>query len=384
MKKTSKTSKTLKIHPLCAAVPAMADADFNNLIADINEHGLIDPITVYQGQVLDGRHRLKACKKLNIEPSFIEYDGDNPRSFVISKNKMRRHLNESQRALWAARLETTTWGGKREQDPNLDLDEVSRYDASKELEVSRASIASAKKVDREADKEVVKAVEQGKVRVSDAANIVHADKEDQREALQRAMDDRDKTLTSGLNSINNERISEQTMPELPAEQYRVVVIDPPWPIDAGYDRPNRLKQSAGPPYPTMSVDEIKAMKLPLADDAFIFLWTIQTWLDESFDVMKAWGVERMFTMIWRKPHGLQVKGRPQSNAEFIQAGRVGKPKFKDLTNFQMAFNAPKQKEHSTKPDEFYQTIKRVTAGPRLDMFSRREIDGFDSWGKEAK
>ena len=387
MKKTSKTSKTLKIHPLCAMFPEMDEAAFNELVADIGANGLIHPIVTLGNKILDGRHRWRACKQLGVKPETIKYEGDDAQEFVIDKNRRRRHLSETQLAAWAATMVTSKVGGDRKSKDHLAgrlNDLVTEDDAAEMLDISKRTVTRGVKVLREGAPEVFKAMELDEVSVNDAENIAEESHADQREALKGKKEGTYKTLTAGIESIKNKRVSEKTMPKLPAKKYRVVVVDPPWDIKFFMDRSTALKQNAGTPYPTMSLDEIKAMKLPLADDAFVFLWTIQQYLEASFDALKAWGVERMFTMAWIKPHGPQTKGRPLSNMEFIQVGRVGKPAFRTTKQFAMAFDGAWKKEHSKKPDEFYQTIRRVTAGPRLDMFSRRNIDGFDAWGKEAK
>jgi N6-adenosine-specific RNA methylase IME4 len=46
------------------------------------------------------------------------------------------------------------------------------------------------------------------------------------------------------------------------------------------------------------------------------------------------------------------------------------------------FNA-KVREHSRKPEEFYELVKTVSPGPRLDMFAREAHDGYESWGNET-
>ena len=131
---------SMKPHALATLLPPMDEQSFNALVEDVRVNGLLAPIVTFENKILDGRNRFVACFVANVEPRFEPYAGDDPLGFVISLNLKRRHLNESQRAHVAARLETTKHGGTR-QDANLHL-EISRADAARLLNVSERSIAS--------------------------------------------------------------------------------------------------------------------------------------------------------------------------------------------------------------------------------------------------
>ena len=75
-------------------------------------------------------------------------------------------------------------------------------------------------------------------------------------------------------------------------------------------------------------------------------------------------------------------GLPQHNSESALYARKGSAVFVDTTDLKTCFAAPRT-AYSEKPDVFYTMVRRVTAGRRLDMFGRRVIDGFASWGYEA-
>lgn len=161
--------------------------------------------------------------------------------------------------------------------------------------------------------------------------------------------------------------------------YDVVVIDPPWPMQK-IERDERPNQSEFD-YPVMTEQQITGITLPCAEDAHVFLWTTQKFLPMAFRILETWGLKYVLCMVWHKPGGFQPYGLPQYNAEFCLYAKKGNPKFIDTKDFNVCFNAPR-KEHSVKPVEFYDTIKRITAGRRIDMFARDTKDGFDSWGNE--
>jgi hypothetical protein len=80
----------------------MTSEAFGSLVADIKNNGLIEPIVLFEGKIIDGRHRYEACRLAGIEPRFAEYTGDDPLQFVRSLNVHRRHLSESQAAVEVA------------------------------------------------------------------------------------------------------------------------------------------------------------------------------------------------------------------------------------------------------------------------------------------
>src|SRR5262249_50226484 len=86
-----------QFHPVADMFPLMEGEEFDALGADIKANGLVEDIVLYEGMILDGRHRYRACLAAGVEPRFTDYRGDDPTAYVMSANIRRRHLNAEQR-----------------------------------------------------------------------------------------------------------------------------------------------------------------------------------------------------------------------------------------------------------------------------------------------
>lgn len=164
--------------------------------------------------------------------------------------------------------------------------------------------------------------------------------------------------------------------------YRCIVIDPPWPMKKirREVRPKQVEMD----YKTMSIDEIKEFPLKKFmhnDGCHIYLWTTQKFLRDSFDVFEAWGVKFQCLMTWVKNVGFTPYSWMYST-EHVLFGACGNiPLLRK--GIRLDFNA-KVREHSRKPDEFYDIVRLVSSGPRVDIFSREKREGFDVWGYETE
>jgi hypothetical protein len=161
----------------------MPDADLASLAHDIRERGLLDPVTILDGMVLDGRNRLRACELAGVEPRTVEWAGrGDPAGWVLSKNLRRRHLDTSQRAMVAAKLvdyyaveaaqrqEATrarplTKVGAEMPAPSEDAGRA-RDHAARALNVSARSVQNAVTVVRNGTEALVGTVERGALPVS--------------------------------------------------------------------------------------------------------------------------------------------------------------------------------------------------------------------------
>jgi len=172
--------------------------------------------------------------------------------------------------------------------------------------------------------------------------------------------------------------------------YRTIAADPPWTPDLGgtwgarvdKGRPQRF-------YKTMTLDAIKSLHVPSANQAHLYLWAITPHVDWGFEVARAWGFEPVTMFTWCKP-GLGV-GRFRCNTEHVivarKGSRHGNP-FGQGGRVSQAtagtcFNWPRG-AHSEKPQAFFDLAETLSPGPRLEMFARRPHVGWDAWGDEVE
>ena len=162
----------LQIHPAAEVFPLLEGAEFEALVEDIRTNGLRMPILLdHQDRLLDGRNRLRACRAAGIEPRF-EYwdDGADPLDVVISQNVRRRHLNESQRAMVAARLLPQIKVVQKDATSSLNVGRHGRAGiVAGMLGVSHALVERARKVLGSGNADLIHAVDSGQLRVSAAA-----------------------------------------------------------------------------------------------------------------------------------------------------------------------------------------------------------------------
>jgi N6-adenosine-specific RNA methylase IME4 len=172
-------------------------------------------------------------------------------------------------------------------------------------------------------------------------------------------------------------------PELPAGVYRTIVADPPWDIKTG---PEWGSGGAARPllYPSMDTDAIAALgvKALAAEDAHLYLWTINAYLAETYAIAEAWGFTPSTLLTWCKArHGIGLGGTYVLTTEHILFARRGALAASERVDTSW-FEWPRR-EHSVKPDEFFSMVERVSPGPHLEMFARAARPGWTVWGNEA-
>jgi N6-adenosine-specific RNA methylase IME4 len=370
--------KDYDVHELCKLFPVMNGEQFNALVEDIKTNGLLSPIVLFEGQILDGRHRYKACINLGIEPDIEEFEGEDPLAFVISHNLSRRHLDESQRAMVAGKISNMRTGRPTK---SASIEAISKKDAAKKLNVGKASVERAKKVLDKGTPELVQAVEEGNIAVSVAAKIADMSEEQQTKIV---ADPRpDQAIKKVAREEKEQALAAKTIEQsmIGEKLYGVIYIDPPWKFETFSD--NGMDRSADNHYPTMSMQSLSELVMPAAKDCIMFMWATVPMMPEAIDLLTDWGftykshiawvTDRLGTGYWtRNKHELLLiatKGNVPAPAMGMQPPSV--------------IELPVMK-HSEKPEFFADMIKSLyPTTPKVEIFARIGRPGWDVIGNEA-
>lgn len=351
----------MEFHEIANKFPMMGVDEFDQLKADIKANGLLEPIWLYEGKILDGRNRWLACGEVGEKPCFNYYQEDQPIAFVISKNLHRRHLNKSQSAMIATEFKPLLEEeAKKRQGIRNDIVELippseqgkARDKAGKLFNVSGRYVSEAEKIKQEAP-QYVEPILNGEMTITQA----------KREILM---------------------ASKKESPPLPTNKYRIVYADPPWSYgnsgiigDDNYGHVNRH-------YPSMTINEL--CELPIKelvdDNAVLFLWVTSPILQECFDVIRAWGFRYKTSFVWDKvKHNF---GHYNSvRHEFLLICTRGSCTPDNVKLFDSVQSIEKSDIHSEKPEAFREMIEALyTYGNKLELFARKQVEGWEAWGNE--
>ena len=172
----------LKQHPLSAAFPLMSANEFQLLKDSINNNGVLNPITIFDGAVIDGWHRYRAAIEVGMGCPAVELGDVDPQDFVLAQNKMRRNVTVAQLAL----ATTAVYQWRPEGRIQLDTECPVAKTTAELAEISgvhASTIKQAKAVMSTAAPEVIEAVKSGVVGLPKAAAIAKLPKSEQAAAL---------------------------------------------------------------------------------------------------------------------------------------------------------------------------------------------------------
>lgn len=180
---------------------------------------------------------------------------------------------------------------------------------------------------------------------------------------------------------NADKIEELKTPLEAEGLFQTIVIDPPW--DWGDEGDVNQFGRARPDYHTMSINEIE--QLPIAkiadENCHLYLWVTNRSLPKAFKLLESWGFRYVTCLTWVKP-SFGMGNYFRGSTEQILFGVKGSQPLK-RHDVGTHFEAPRGDKHSSKPDEFYKLVESCSYAPYIDIFGRKEREGWSVWGENG-
>jgi len=356
-------------------IPALTAEEFNQLEQNCLDEGIREKIITWNGFIIDGHNRYEIATRWNLEykTESKKFDNENDvKEWMINNQFGRRNLSNYQRSVLALELESVF--SARAKERMLSGIPVPKSEQGRTIKkigdvakVGKDTIAKVKKIEAVATPEVKAQLSTGEISINQVYQEIKKEekKAERIELIEQQIED----IEQGL------------LPELKG-LFDVVSVDPPWPYEGesknttSFDAVGRRVAN---PYPEMSIEQIKKIEMPLMNDSVVLLWTTHKFLPDAFEILKEWNLEYKATLVWNKEKiGMGSWFRMQ--CEFCLVGIKGKPYWNNTT-FRDILNEPRR-EHSRKPDGFFEMIEQITLGRRLEYFSREKRNGWEVFGND--
>jgi N6-adenosine-specific RNA methylase IME4/ParB-like chromosome segregation protein Spo0J len=354
----------LRPHPEAALIPLLPEAERLALVKDIELRGVLEPLHLSAtGFVLDGHERLRAAEALGLKrlPIRVVTPADE-RAYMLLAALRRKHLNPAQRAALALELpliEQERERARQRQRANLRQTEVAslppRGERTREQVAQLASVSprtvQAVETVRQLDRDLFEQVKQGLLPAERAARRL-----------------RQARLAEGLGEA----------PPLPTGLFDLIYADPPWQL--GNPDSDTAPENH---YPTMGLEEIAALELPVAENAILFLWAVNCVLEQAFEVMRTWGFSPKTNLAWVKP-SIGLGSWARNRHELLLVGVRGAFAPPPSARRPDSVIEAKRRRHSQKPDCVYELIEAMYPdAKRLELFARGTRQGWSAWGNEV-
>jgi N6-adenosine-specific RNA methylase IME4 len=341
----------------------------------IAAEGVLHPIIVSTGpacpgEVADGRIRMELCAELGRECPSVERSFATELEVVLfrlSTNVHRRQLSVAERIELAAILEPLVRkraAARKAQAPGRPRGEKAlTVDRPEERGETRELLAEAVGMKSATLGRGLKVLQEGSPQL--VADF-RADKESPNGAYRRLKAEKRRAEVEAI-----ARQIELDPPGYPEGRFNNIVIDPAWPL-------------SGLPYPKQTLEEVAAAPVSelLTEDGVVWLWTTNGFLLAAGDIARnAWGLTYRNTLIWDKER--IGTGRYLQNAtEQVLIFTRGQP----VTRFEGHTNIIRGgvREHSRKPESFYELVEATCPGSKLELNSRQERTGWKCSGAETE
>ena len=364
-------------------IPALSVEEFKQLEQNCLAEGIREKIITWNGFIIDGHNRFEIATRWNLDyecESKRFKDENEVKEWMIHNQFGRRNLSNYQRSVLALELESVFSERANESyKENVgrpsklsQKSDTIKVDTKKELakvaNVSHDTIARVKVIEAKATPEVKAKLSTGEVSINQAYQEIK----------------KEEKKTERLNQIEEIKIKiEEENLTVENKKYHVIAIDPPWNYKekGGFSSEDYDSKSnrGAVDYPTINLEQIKKIELPEAEDCVLFLWTTHAFLKDSFEILENWGYNYKATLVWDKVKmGLGRTIRMQ--VEFCLIAIKGNPIINGSSERDIITEA--RREHSRKPEAFYEMVDRMCIGNKLDYFSRNNRINWEHYGAE--
>ena len=380
--------KQLNINPVFRdLIQPLTAEEFQQLEDNVLADGIRDAIVVWNDTIIDGhnRYQLAQTHGLTFAVHEVNFESEDHAVLWIIDNQMgRRNLTDFVKLELEEIKNDTTF--RIQGINNMSMGAINRGFAGNQYKkVDGLSIMdkpSKTEPVHNTQKKIAESLNWGTGKVARGQYVIKHAPEEVKQQLRAG----DLSMNEAYNAVKKQErsilieeqkqaIIENKLPEL-SGLYEVISVDPPWNYGREFD-PNSSRVAN--PYPEMTVEQIKAINLPFTQNAILFLWTTHKFLPDAFEVLKHWQFEYKATLVWNKEKiGMGSWFRMQ--CEFCLFAIKGKPLWDNSVERDIITES--RREHSRKPDAFFDMVNRICYGRKLEYFSREKRDGWEVFGND--